>query len=258
MRTLITGLSLLMIILTGCETNSTGIESEQMGTLTIYLTDAPADYDSVNITFSEVSAHIDSEWVVVQGDPVTVDLLKWTNGKSMVLGSADVPEGKYKQIRIKIDDAEIGVNDQVYSLDVPSGAQTGLKLGPQFSIDAGSSYELIVDFDVCRSIVTTGSKKDPKDYKLKPRLRVMAMAITGSISGNVSNPDNLPIAYAIQENDTITSSIVNEDDGYFKLSFLPEGLYKVSINDTSGNSNEQDNVQVNVGSNHNLGIITLE
>ena len=102
------GLSLLIIILIGCETNSTGIESEQKGTLTIYLTDATADYDSVNITFSEVSAHIDSDWVVVQGDPVTVDLLKWSNGKSMVLGSADVPAGKYTQIRIKIDDAEIG------------------------------------------------------------------------------------------------------------------------------------------------------
>ena len=146
MRTLIIGLSLLIIILIGCETNSTGIESEEKGTLTIYLTDAPADYDSVNITFSEVSAHIDSEWVVVQGEPVTVDLLEWSNGKSMVLGSADVPAGKYTQIRIKIDDAEIGVNDQVYPLDITSGAQTGLKLGPQFSIEAGSSYDLIVDF----------------------------------------------------------------------------------------------------------------
>jgi hypothetical protein len=247
-----------MIILTGCETNSTGIESEQMGKLTIYLTDAPAAYDSVNITFSEVSAHIDSEWVVVQGEPITVDLLDWTNGKSMVLGSADVPAGKYTQIRIKIDDAEIGVNDQVYPLDVPSGAQTGLKLGPQFSIDAGSSYELIVDFDACRSIVTMGSKKDPKGYKLKPRLRVMALAITGSISGTVSNPDSLPVAYAIQDGDTITSSIVSGDDGYFKLSFLPEGLYKVSVADTSDNSYNQDDIQVNVGSDNNLGNIILD
>jgi hypothetical protein len=258
MRTLIIALSLLMIILIGCETNSTGIESEKMGTLTIYLTDAAADYDSVNITFSEVSAHIDSEWVVVQGEPVTVDLLEWSNGKSMVLGSADVPAGKYTQIRIKIDDAEIGVNEQVYPLDVPSGAQTGLKLGPQFTINAGSSYELIVDFDACRSIVTTGPKNDPKGYKLKPRLRVMAMAITGSIFGNVSNPDSLPIAYAIQENDTITSSFVNPDDGYFKLSFLPEGLYKVSIVDTSENSYNQDDVRVNVGVSNNIGTIILE
>ena len=103
-----------------------------------------------------------------------------------------------------------------------------------------------------------GSKKDPKGYKLKPRLRVLAMAITGSISGNVSNPDSLPIAYAIQQNDTITSSIVNPDDGYFKLSFLPEGLYKVSVVDTSDNSYNLDEVPVNVGVNNNLGIITLE
>ena len=98
MRPFIISLFLLMIVYTGCDKNTTAIESDQMGTLTIYLTDAPATYDSVNITFSEVSAHIDSEWVVVQGEPVTVDLLEWTNGKSMVLGSADVPAGKYTQI----------------------------------------------------------------------------------------------------------------------------------------------------------------
>jgi hypothetical protein len=257
MKAFVIVLLLLMIILTGCDTNSTGV-SEQMGTLTIYLTDAPADYDSVNITFSEVSAHIDSEWVVVQGEPVTVDLLEWTNGKSMVLGSADVPAGKYTQIRIKIDDAEIGVNDQVYSLEVPSDAQTGLKFGPQFNINAGSTYELIVDFDACRSIVTTGLEKDPTGYKLKPRLRVIAMAITGSISGNVSNPDSLPVAYAIQGSDIITSSIVSPDDGYFMLSFLPEGFYKVSVVDTSDNSYEQDDLQVTVGSDNKLGTITLE
>ena len=39
------------------------------GQLTIYLTDAPAAaFDSVNIIFSEVSAHIDSQWVTVRSD----------------------------------------------------------------------------------------------------------------------------------------------------------------------------------------------
>jgi hypothetical protein len=103
-----------------------------------------------------------------------------------------------------------------------------------------------------------GSKKDPKGYKLKPRLRVLAIAITGSISGTVSNPDSLPIAYAIQNSDTITSSIINQDDGYFKLSFLPEGLYRVSVVDTSDNSYEQTDVQVTVGSDNDLGNIILE
>ncbi len=35
------------------------------GTLQISLTDAPAIFEAVNITFSEISAHIDGEWIAV-------------------------------------------------------------------------------------------------------------------------------------------------------------------------------------------------
>jgi hypothetical protein len=212
-------------LLFGCEKDSTGLAPDQ-GILNVYVTDAPAVFDSVNITFSQVSAHIDSEWVTVTGEPVTVDLLKWTNGNKLLIGSAEVPAGKYTQIRIIIDEAEVGVDGKVFPLDVPSGAKTGLKFGPQFTIEEGSSYDLICDFDASRSIVVTGSKKDPKGYKLKPHIRVVSKAVTGSISGTVSPADHIPWAYAIQDIDTITSSRV-DTSGYFRLSFLPEGIYTV-------------------------------
>jgi hypothetical protein len=54
----------MMILLFGCEKDATGLE-EGMGRLNVYITDAAALYDSVNITFSHVSAHIDSEWVML-------------------------------------------------------------------------------------------------------------------------------------------------------------------------------------------------
>ena len=34
----------------------------QIGTLRISLTDAPGDFEAVNITFSEISAHLDNRW----------------------------------------------------------------------------------------------------------------------------------------------------------------------------------------------------
>jgi hypothetical protein len=222
----ITGL--LALVLTGCEKDATGLEPG-MARLNVYMTDAAALYDSVNITFSQVSAHIDSQWINVVGEPVTVDLLKWTNGNKLLIGSEEVPAGKYTQVRIIIDDAEIGVKGDVHPLKVPSGAQTGLKLGPQFMIEEGSVYELVIDFDVSRSIVVNGPKKEPKGYKLKPHLRMVATAVAGSISGIVTNPKDLPIAYAIQEEDTSTSSLVDTTTGYFMLGFLPEGNYTVSI-----------------------------
>ncbi|MCB1323379.1 MAG: DUF4382 domain-containing protein, partial [Leptospiraceae bacterium] len=228
------------------------------GTLTIYLTDAPsAEFDSVNIVFSEVSAHIDSQWVTVQGDTVKANLLDLTNGNTIVFGSADVPAGHYTQIRIKIDDAYVVVNGVAEPLDVPSGAQTGLKLGSQFTVDEGSTYELVVDFDVNRSIVITGPPNNP-GYKLKPHLRVSTMALSGSVSGTVTNPEHFPVAFAIQNADTVTSTLADTANGFFQLSFLPEGVYRIAIEDTLGQSAVQDSVGVTAGADKNLGQITLQ
>jgi hypothetical protein len=248
------------IFVYNCNTDSDGVGTDgSMGKLNIYLTDTPAAYDSVNIVFTEVSAHLDSEWVSVTQEPTRVNLLDWSNGRTMLLGSEEVPAGKYTQIRIKIDSASIVVDGDPYPLVVPSGAQTGLKFGPEFTIAAGSTYELVVDFDASRSVVTTGPPNDPKGYKLKPHIRVTTNAVTGSISGTVTNHDDMPMAYAItSDDDTLTMAIADTSSGYFMLGFLPEASYKVFVTDTIGLTFEQENVMVTKGQNNNIGSITLQ
>ena len=250
---------MFILFVYNCDTDLTGVDpKESTGQLSILLTDAPVVYDSVIITFSEISAHLDSAWVTVMHEPRRVDLLDWSNGRTLILGSADVPAGKYTQIRVKIDSAEIGVNGFVYPLDVPSGAKTGLKLGHQFTISEGATYELVMDFDVSRSIVVMGSEKNPEGYKLKPRIRVISRAITGSISGIVLNYENIPISYAINGTDTLTSSLVDTTDGSFLLSFLPENTYRVVVIDTIDQKYEQEGVEVITGQNNDLGSINLQ
>ncbi len=115
----------------------------------------------------------------------------------------------YNQIRLKIENANIVYKGTTFPMNVPSGATSGLKLGPQFKVESGSSYELVIHFDAGRSIVTTGPRKNPNGFKLKPHIRVIPLAKTGSISGRVTNPQHLAIAYAIQGSDTLTSSNVD-------------------------------------------------
>ena len=112
-------------------------------------------------------------------------------------------------------------------------------------------------FDACRSIVTMGPPHNPHGYKLKPRIRVTSTAITGSISGTVLNSVNLPVAYAIQNGDTITSSMVDTTSGNFKLAFLPEGLFTVAVSDTPSGYFSKDSISVTSGSDFDLGNITL-
>lgn len=244
------------ILLTHCNRNATDSNND-VGTLSVSLTDAPAAYDSVIIVFSEISAHIDSDWVSVTQEPQRINLLDWNNGKTVLLGSADVPAGKYTQIRIKIDSAFVGVDGKIFALTVPSGSKTGLKLGPQFTISEGSSYKLVLDFDASRSIVVNGPKHNPHSYKLKPRIRIITEAVSGSISGKVLNPESIPFAYAILSGDTLTSTSVDTATGNFKLAFLPENNYTVSVTDTSGKKFLKDNVAVTTGTDNSLGEITL-
>jgi hypothetical protein len=244
------------MMLAGCDNQAT--TTSERGTLKISLADAPITFDAVNITFSEISAHINGQWITVRGQPMTVNLLEWNNGKSIVIGTSEVPAGHYTQIRLKIQDAEVVINGQTHPLEVPSGAQSGLKLAHEFTINAGSTYELVVDFDAQRSIVTTGPPNNPNGYKLNPTLRVVPKAMTGSISGIVTNPEHAAIAYAIAGIDTVTTTAVDKNSGYFMLAYLPVGTYTVALNDTIGRAFVKNDVNVVVGADQDLGMITLQ
>jgi hypothetical protein len=110
-----------------------------------------------------------------------------------------------------------------HDLEVPSGSQSGLKLIHQFTIDSGKLYELLLDFNVDKSIVITGNGK----YKLKPTIRVMPIVISGSISGQVLPLDALPTIWTVYGTDTVTT--YTDLQGFFKLMALPAGLYDVNI-----------------------------
>ena len=149
------------------------------------------------------------------------------------------------------------VDGQTKDMKVPSGAQSGLKLGPPFTIAEGSTVELMLDFDANRSVVVTGPPDNPKKYLLKPRLRLISKDLTGSISATVTNPEHLPTAFAIAGADTVTSTLVDKDSGGFMLAFLPEGLYTVSVRDTLDQFFTSTAVEVIAGRDNALSSITL-
>ena len=138
------------------------------------LVDGPTTgIDAVNIAVREVSVHqagadTVSGWTVIDNTTRTFNLLTLTNGASAILGEKQLNPGHYTQIRLKLGTGSaVVVEGQYYPLDVPSGAQTGLKLTHEFDIAANTLYELMVDFDAARSIHATG-----KTYKLNPVLRL--------------------------------------------------------------------------------------
>ena len=228
------------------------------GTLKILLTDSPCEFEEVNITFSEIAVHAgddtsdtEGEWIVINSETQTFNLLTLSNGVTSLLGEKKLEPRHYTQIRLEITDAELIVNSETFSLDVPSAK---LKFVKGFDLTDGIETKLIVDFDAARSIHQTGNDQ----YKLQPTIRVITEDQSGAITGTVTNPENVPVAYAIAESDTVTSSFVNIETGSFKLAFLPENTYTVAVTDTLNQTSVNESIVVTVGNITALGDITLE
>src|SRR6185369_2663349 len=175
--------------------------TQTMGTLAVSMTDAPAcGFDAVNVTVNKVrvntsatASDTDGGWTDITLSPAKkINLLNLTNGTLDALGQTSLAAGHYNQVRLVLD-ANTGnaTNNSVVlsgttteiSLDTPSAVQSGIKMNADFTVEAGQRYDLVMDFDACKSIVTKGNGK----YALKPVVKVIPTALNG-ISGFVSLP----------------------------------------------------------------------
>ena len=95
-----------------------------------------------------------------------MDLLQFVN-VSKVLGEKTLDAGTYTQIRLKIDSGIITVDGTDYPLTVPSGV---LKLNRGFVLVPNETRMLTLDFNVEKSVVSTGSDK----YLLKPVIAIFS------------------------------------------------------------------------------------
>jgi Domain of unknown function (DUF4382) len=230
MKTRVLSVIISFFILLSCSDQTTNVDPvDQNGRIKMYLVDSPSTLDSVIICVTRVEVHkagsdSTSGWFVINDSTRYFDLLQLTNGASAVLGDTSLAPGQYTQIRLIIGEGSYVIDQGVkHDLEIPSGSQTGIKLTHQFTIEPGKLYELLLDFNVDKSIIITGNGK----YKLKPTIRVIPIVISGSISGQVLPPDAQPTIWTVYGTDTITT--YTDLQGFFKLMALPEGLYDVNI-----------------------------
>jgi len=251
-----------ILIWTSCSDQSTNVDPvEQNGRLKMYLVDSPASFDSVIICVTRVEVHKSgndstSGWFVINDSTRYFDLLLLTNGASAVLGDSSLSAGQYTQIRLIIGPGSYVIDQGVrHDLEIPSGSQTGLKLIHQFTIEGGKLYELILDFNVDKSIIITGNGQ----YKLKPTIRVIPMVVSGSIAGQVLPLVALPTIWTVYGTDTITT--YTDLLGFFKLMALYEGNYDVHIfpEDTMiYRDTVITGVQVLANQQTDIGLVTLQ
>ncbi|MDZ7772993.1 MAG: DUF4382 domain-containing protein [Balneolaceae bacterium] len=269
----ILALALLLVVGYSCSDTLTGGMEEGKGRIDIRLTDAPGDYQQVNIDVqglrirhlppdsdaTEEDSSENEQWIDLEMEPMTVDLLKLQNGVDTLLASADLEPGRYTELRLLLgSDNTVMVNSSLRDLKVPSGQQSGYKVRFDTQLDEGENLELVVDFDAGQSVVKAGNSGM---YLLKPVLKAFVEnggdSDTGSLAGQVEPVEAHPNIFAIMEDDT--SSTQPDSTGSFLFRGLDAGTYRLSIEPTGDAWADTTitDIEVEEGEETDLGTVTL-
>lgn len=230
-------------------------------------------FSHVYVTITDVKAHVsatagdsDLGWVdltpSLSKSPMQVDLLGQANNQCFLATLGDAQQlqaASYQQIRLILapnggatvannpcgSDANCVVlasDSSVHTLELSSEAKTGIKIpsgqiaSGKFTIAAGQTQDLDIDFVTCQSIVHEGNGK----YRLKPVLHAGEVSTTStSINGKVldgvtGNPVSGTVLVAVEQKDAsgidrVQRAALAGADGSFVFCPLPAGTYDVVI-----------------------------
>ncbi len=252
-------ISLMGFILTGlllgsCQKQTSTASQGDMSGITIRMTDGPGNYDAVNIDLQGIEVITAAEGsVMLNARKGVYDLLNFSNGLDTVIATGQVKTGSISQIRLILGSNNSVVADGVnYPLNTPGAEESGLKLQLHDSLVAGVEYSFLLDFDASKSIVQQGNGS----YLLKPVIRLIDSAISGSIIGTVS-PVAIHATITAESNGVSYSTVVNAS-GAFMLKGIPQGTYTVTVApDLPSLPVIINNVQVVTGASTDLHTITF-
>lgn len=223
-------------------------------TLSVKMADAPGPYTAVYIDLQGVEiTGTNNNTVLLNTNNRIYNLLNFANGKDTLIGTGSLSEGSVEQVRLILGpNNTVVINNVSYPLSTPSAEQTGLKLQVHQSLVAGVAYSILLDFDANQSIVDLGNGT----YKLKPVIRTIDTAISGSIMGKILPVGLLATVTATSALASYSSAVTVTGD--FLIKGLPAGIYTVTVTPASPKvAVVQANITVAVGAATNVGTITI-
>ena len=131
---------------------------EMTGTFVLQVTDQPSaigDFDSLNVTVSEVRLHKagnetneTGEWMILEPSNQTFDLTKLQDGNVTTIINESIGTGKYTQVRLIVESANGLVNGTMVNVTVPSDT---LKIVKSFTITENQTATFIFDINVVKA-----------------------------------------------------------------------------------------------------------
>jgi hypothetical protein len=145
--------------------------SKDRGTSTLHvrLTDAPADWDEVNIDLKEVKVNFwddSTGWVSLETKDTIYNLFGLQNGLDTLIAQGTFPTNTVREIRLVLGaNNSIKANGQTYPLTIPSGSESGLKIKVNRKLNA-TIETVVLDFDAGASVT-----EEQGGYKLRPVIK---------------------------------------------------------------------------------------
>ncbi|MBN1643238.1 MAG: DUF4382 domain-containing protein [Dehalococcoidales bacterium] len=157
----------IMITISKLEVHKAVAEQVQTVTQTSTETTTQTTVETTTGTTSDTKEVEDGEWIVIDIPDTarTFDLLK-VKGLEQLLASQPVATGKYTQVRLTVEKAEVALNGgELEEATVPSGV---LKLVHPFDVVEGETTTVLLDFDAEKSVTVTGNNR----IQVKPVIKL--------------------------------------------------------------------------------------
>lgn len=199
----------------------------------ILLIDAPAEWDSVIVEIQGVEldfvpngrdGEIQKLFFPYEPGDKEVDISQLVGGVALPISRSEMQLGQITGITLRLGPANALYLDQDrYPLDLPQ-EQTDYFQPLAVDLEKGYSYDLILDFDLEKSIRVIDS--DPLELSFNPVISAYTDFGRGDITGIASPTDVRPAIYAIENKDS-TSTHTNTSGGFqFRLE---PGVYTIYI-----------------------------
>jgi superoxide dismutase len=245
----------------------------QAQSMKVKMTDAPGDFEALNVTITSVDAYIEGEgWINLNNDAQSMNVLSLTNGTETTIASqTNAKTGVYSKLRVKFDqDAKLQLNStalidfggvilagNTVQLGWMSTTSNEVEININEEVNASSGAEILLDFDVASSI-----EQRTNEYVLNPTIKVMKNANTG-VRGNVKGSSSSAIMLTDGQN---SFSTFTDAQGNFMIRGVESGTYKLMVDAAAKTKSEVnknddkviDGVVIANGEIKQMGTITVE
>ncbi len=249
----------MAVLLSSCES----FDNTPKALVNVLLIDSPAQWDSVIVEIQGVEldfvpngrdGEIQKIFLPYEPGDKEVDVSRLVGGTALPVARSEMQMGQITGITLRLGPANsLFLDKNRYPLDLPGG-NTDYFQPLDVDLEQGISYDLILDFDLEKSIQVTNP--DPLKLYFNPTIAAFTGMGRGNLTGTTSPMELRPAIYAIREGDSVSTHTNTSGSFLFRLE---AGTYTVFIDpkDSRYQTDTLLKVEVQAGKTTPLDRITL-